>query len=508
MRQAINIIFLSLLGATLLAQAQHQHCGFHPGMGGGVDFKNRFLHHQRTLAELGGHLGPRDVQYVPVAFHIGRRSDGSGGVSIGRVLDQLCELNEDFEPHDIQFFLSPDEGIHEIFNTTFYESHDVVSNFMNLQRNNRAVDIFIPETANFTNEEGNTLAYYNIPRDWIVIGRTYVRGDDATLSHEMGHFFNLFHTFNGWEPEQFNEVNVNAPVISPGNVPTERANRTNCETAGDYLCDTREDYNNGLGWGNCNFTLNVLDPQGNPIDPDEAAYMGYFLQCDDEDYFFSNQQVSVMTLDLNSSLRNYLRLDPAPPYVEITEEVTLLSPADDAELENFNSISLTWDGVAGADAYFLEVSRIPTFSIEPIRRIVYGTSTVIEDLQADRNYYWRVRPFNSHFTCSNSSSTFKFRTGSLVNATTIEQVADFAVIPNPSNGDQAVQIRVQSTNSFDGTLTVTDLAGRAVIAPQRRSFTAGEQVIPLDLRNPAAGIYLVNLRSATGTLTQKLVITK
>ena len=61
---------------------------------------------------------------------------------------------------------------------------------MSIQKDSRALNVFIVESANTGSNPGDgvTLAYYNIPRDWIVITKTYIRDNDATLSHEIGHF--------------------------------------------------------------------------------------------------------------------------------------------------------------------------------------------------------------------------------------------------------------------------------------------------------------------------------
>lgn len=46
----------------------------------------------------------RNTRYVPITFHLVARSEGSDRASEGWVLDQLCALNEDFAPIDIQFY--------------------------------------------------------------------------------------------------------------------------------------------------------------------------------------------------------------------------------------------------------------------------------------------------------------------------------------------------------------------------------------------------------------------
>lgn len=513
MRHYFYIILLAFIGTTLSAQHQHRgSCGFHAVLEGYDEQVDRLKHHLRVIREQGGVANARDVQYIPVSFHVGRESDGSGGVNLGRVLDQLCELNEDFAPYDMQFFLSADDGINEINNTSFYTNHLGSANFMQFQRNNAAIDIWIPETANISNEgPGEVLAYYDpsSQRDWIVIGRNFVRANDIALTHEVGHFFGLLHTFNGWEPEPYNIENVPAPVISSNDiVPTETVDGFNCQTAGDFICDTPPDYNNGIGWPNCNFTLNVLDPNGTPIDPDERLYLGYFLECDDPDYYFSDDQVAVMTMNLNSNARNYLRSEAVPPVVEITEEVNLVSPADEETTAGYNAVQLEWESVPGATRYLVEVSRISTFSINPIRKLVYGTSTILPELDPDRRYFWRVRPFNQHNTCASPSETQSFRSGLVVSTTSLATTLDVGLSPNPATPEQRLQLNINSTESFQGTVQVLDLAGRRVINERPLNIAAGEQSISLDISKLSFGLYLVNIQTANGTLTKKLVVTQ
>ncbi|RME99459.1 MAG: hypothetical protein D6772_07705, partial [Bacteroidetes bacterium] len=266
---------------------------------------------ENIAAAQSGIVRPRTTRYIPIKFHLSAKDDGTGRISENRVLDQLCELNEDFAPYDMQFFLA-DGSFNYIDDTDYHENHLAVqTSVMQRQRDSRAINVFVVDNANSANggeQEGTVLAYYNIPRDWIVITASYVRANDATLSHEIGHFFSLLHTFNGYESEPHNTPDVNAPVISPdGRTRTEFADGSNCASAGDFLCDTPADYNNGLGASRCELSLNILDPRGEAIDPDERNYVSYFLLCPDEEYHFTDDQLAVMDADYNSTRHRYLQ---------------------------------------------------------------------------------------------------------------------------------------------------------------------------------------------------------
>ncbi|WP_367389217.1 T9SS type A sorting domain-containing protein [Lewinella sp. LCG006] len=501
----ILVGFLSI--GSLSLSAQHL-CGTHPDSEGFELQKSRLLHNLRAAAE--GTVTARDVSFVPIRFHVGAKNDGTGRISVNKVLDQLCELNEDFAPYDIQFFLAGG-NINFINNTAFYENHSATQNsVMAIQKDPRALNVFIVESANTGNNPGDgvTLAYYSIPRDWIVITKTYIRDNDATLSHEIGHFFSLMHTFNGWECGGYNTEDVSAPTSpSCGSPATERANGSNCETSGDFICDTPPDYNNGLGWNNCNFTLNVLDPQGNVIDPDERNYMSYFLSCPDEDYYFSVQQNEAVQQDLNSFSRNYLRLDPVPNVPVITEGTTANYPINDEVTDAYNYVNFQWEAVPGATAYFLEIDRVATFSIDPIRLVVYGNSKVITELDPNRNYYWRVRPFNAMSGCAPISSLVSFRTGTgATNVETPAFVEEFTVSPNPVVGQSELQIRLSSQEAFNGMIEVLDITGRPTGVQRQYDFAAGAQQLSLGIDRLTNGIYLLQITTTEGRLTQKIVV--
>jgi len=504
-------MLLLSLALLLFATAQAQRpqtgvCGTDSRIEGYDFMAARLTANLRTVAT--GAVSARNISYVPIKFHIGSRNDGSGRLNENNILDQLCELNEDFASYEIQFFLA-DGTYNLISNTTFYENHSATQNsIMSFQKDPRALNVYIVENADTDGggEGGVTLAYYSPQRDWIVITKDYIGKDDATLSHEIGHYFSLDHTFSGWETAPYNTQNVNAPVNSPLGNATERANGTNCETAGDRVCDTPADYNNGLGWNGCNFTLNVLDPQGNPIDPQEQNYMSYFLSCPDSDYLFTNQQTSLVLADLNSFSRNTLRLDPVPAYAAINDSPTLVSPIGNEITPNFNAVNLEWTGVANANAYLLEVSRVSSFTIDPIRIVVYGTTKVINGLEAGKRYYWRVRPFNAHSTCIASTTVNSFTTGGVVASQELAFVESFQVSPNPVVGQSNVQINLTSAEAFVGQIQMLDITGRPTGVAREYSFGAGNQLVDLPIGQLSSGVYVLQILTQQGRLAQKVVI--
>jgi hypothetical protein len=81
------------------------------------------------------------------------------------------------------------------------------------------------------------------------------------VAHELGHYFGLFHTFEGEG--------------------TELVSGNNCTTEGDLVCDTPADpYIDGDSFGNyvdnCHFISTRKDAEGNYYDPDLGNLMSYY----------------------------------------------------------------------------------------------------------------------------------------------------------------------------------------------------------------------------------------
>ena len=74
----------------------------------------------------------------------------------------------------------------------------------------------------------------------------------STLAHEIGHYFNLFHTHQGSaDPDENGVISGNS---------TEYVDGTECSTRGDGLCDTSADPNlSDLVGDSCEYTGEYVD---------------------------------------------------------------------------------------------------------------------------------------------------------------------------------------------------------------------------------------------------------
>ena len=89
----------------------------------------------------------------------------------------------------------------------------------------------------------------------------------------------------------------------------------------------------------------------------------------------------------------------------------------------------------------------------------------------------------------------------------VRAAASLHIFPNPLTEETVVQFTLTTAGPVE--LRLTDLLGRAVGPPVRAHGRQGTQTLPLlaaGAARPAAGVYLVELRSATARWTNKIVV--
>lgn len=99
---------------------------------------------------------------------------------------------------------------------------------------------------------------------FVTVTNECISPTSGTLTHELGHFFGLYHTFE----TQFGQELVNGD---------------NCDTAGDLICDTPADpyvENSSIQWTDtadpCLFIFEGLDDNGQYYVPHTANAMSYY----------------------------------------------------------------------------------------------------------------------------------------------------------------------------------------------------------------------------------------
>ena len=80
------------------------------------------------------------------------------------------------------------------------------------------------------------------------------------------------------------------------------------------------------------------------------------------------------------------------------------------------------------------------------------------------------------------------------------------LIPNPSNGNFTVMFTLLKSTAFS--VEITDITGKIVYSQATQIATDGHQDIELQLENLNAGIYICNIKTTEGIISQKLSILK
>lgn len=461
----------------------------------------------------------RSTLYLPIKFHIVTKSDGSEGAREARILDQLTAINEDFADMDIQFYLK-DCSFNYINNTTVFENHEAtIGTIMKVNRDANAINVFIPESAQLESNESNILGYYSpsaststtsFTSDWIVIRKDETSGNSITLTHELGHFFTLAHPHRGWEssPYQLEEHGNPVTLRAPNGSFSELQDGTNCDITGDLLCDTPPDYNFGAYWTNCDYDAGTKDPNGDVVNPEEKLYMGYFNFCELDSYFFSPMQKAAAKMSANGDKRKYIRQGWTPGEAPITLSATLEFPIQDERLPYYNDIPFAWTPVPGANKYVLEISRFSNYveGDKTFSFVVSANSKTVDGLEANRKYYWRVRPFNCYDTGAPFTNSGTFITGTVTKVEEPEFVEGWTAGPNPVSINSTLNLTINSTEAFEGQISWYSMNGQRIKSEYSQRFINGSNRISLSTSQLTAGVYVLALETAAGRLTKRIAV--
>lgn len=506
-----TILFLLVLSNMAFSQAHT--CGVtHADQSKMISFIDNFnkIPHSSTRS-----VGP---YYVPVKFHMTAKNDGSGRVTAANVLNQMSELIGAYRELGFYLYIA-DYSFNYLNNTSIYENPGNFGQTIIGQKDPNALDIFICQNANTGSGNGGTvLGFYSPGGDYIIIRNQDVNQATTSLTHELGHFFSLPHTFYGWEgvypafgwvtqeggilpwdPDKFDGM-YTSTTCGGSNEPVEFVNQSNCTQAADRICDTPPDYNFGLGAGGCVWENGLRDRNGDVVDPQENNIMSYFGDC--EEYVFTDGQVAVMEANFNSNARDHLQSSYIPDTAEIVSDHEILFPLSGEELEYFTNVVLDWTEADGATHYLVTIN---TFTGDLFEYIVEDSELFLAELEPSTNYVWVVRPFNDGYTNTTGKSGF-FKTGTEMNTSVKESdiIQNVSVYPNPGRKGQDLNIAVTMEKNMNVTISLIDITGKLVVQ-ENQNLNQGRNSIALDAITDS-GIYILKLDSEDGSVHKKIVI--
>jgi len=243
---------------------------------------------------INGNANRDGIYNLPVQFHLVRTSAGTGGTTEEEAAWELEQANLKFAPIGIEFFqCSPVHFIDDdfYFNTIFDNDWENFCGQDNAEYQ-IAGEFNVANVINlyYVNTDGWNWSSFpsyieDYCKDWIILNNGDI-GNDFLLAHELGHYFNLIHTFQGYGN---NDPDDNEHITrDPGE------DCYNCQTHGDHLCDTpadNDEWSNGCSWNGAGADgCSDLN-----FSPDGANIMSY-SPC--PDYFSagqSNRMINAVT---------------------------------------------------------------------------------------------------------------------------------------------------------------------------------------------------------------------
>lgn len=352
--------------------------------------QEEYLHHLkefRALKKSHRNKSIEDLMYVPLTIHIIQKDDGSEGADIKNIFNGIEKLNNEFTKAKIQFYICGD--VNYIRSSQLFDYNDTIAGSI-LPYSHQIDSTINVVFHNSIHIKGFGYAGGFAPYPGNNIRITMSKGSASgyTLTHEMGHFYGLPHTFNY----------SNSSDISRRELVT-RAEGANCATAGDAICDTPADpfvHGESRGYfSGCIYTEELFDANGDQFEPMLDNTMSYYSGCTEE--LLTLGQIEVIKSYKTGQYRGHERWTNNA--CSMVNNPTNLQ----ANLDSKYGIVLTWeDNATNELGYLIEVSKNDTLNFKTAG-VVETNSTFFRygNIGFNSTYYFRVKPINTAFGFSN-----------------------------------------------------------------------------------------------------------
>lgn len=481
----VLFLLFSLLSVATYAQ-EPNYCGTKAEK---TEWFKQYIKNRETLKDRGA-----NTIYMPMTVSVLTNDDGSGSYDLGRVLDEICQLNIDYQPVGVYFYL--DTSVRYIANKAWNNHKDYSLSF-DIYKNNR------PKTVNtyYGNDAAGNCGY-DFPGTGIILRKSCMGPGSHTWAHEMGHELSLPHTFSGWEGETYSTSKPTPEEVNDW--PVELVDKSNCKTSGDQFCDTPPDYLS-YRW-NCNSsnqsTFELTDPKGQKFRVDGTNYMSYPQDvCMGK---FSQEQIAAMRENAMTEKLEFIK--SALTINEITDTAALISPTRGSSVKIEDAV-VSWSKVPNATNYYVEVSRGKSFAAYILRQNTTDTFVVLPKLIAGNQYIWRVRPYNFTKTCKidNKVRFSVFFTEAASNTLDVNDLANVQIYPNPSQAGNQLFVKINANHEGNINLSLLDMNGR-ILLQQKTLVTEGENELNLAVPNLSSGVYLLQISAPIGNIQKKVIV--
>lgn len=343
--------------------------------------------------------------YIAVKPHFIRTDAGVTTLTMQAFNNAIAICNQYFINADIQFYIcgTPANTPNFIDNTAAYNwqtanfNRDAITNANNVDN---AHNIYFAQNLGGVGgfSFGATQNKVN-NRTFVINGQA---NDDKTLAHELGHYFNLRHTFNNSDAVDLNgAADYTKRELVTRNAETLPRLSANCTTAGDYVCDTPADPFDVPGGrvSNCSTTgasITVVDANSDSFMPSPANIMGYYF-CRPPN--FSSSQYTRINDAL--SINNVPNSNPANRYTLDCAETAQTAPSNLSLVLLSNAVAagvtISWtDNSSVETGYIVERSTSAASGFMAIGGVDAGVVSFTDTkISPGQTYYYRVKPSNS-----------------------------------------------------------------------------------------------------------------
>ncbi len=459
--------------------------------------------------------------YIPVTANFIGTDSGTGYYLLEDFLEELCKLNTDFAPHDFHFYL---ENIVYINRSEFYQMdpdtfvfEQPMYQFIENHNTLNTMNVYIVRQAGgwsfVTWDEIEEVDYSVYPpiniysqNQCVVLDRDHLNQSN-TFTHEVGHYFALWHTFWGdwdtfaiigtptvWNYEVIEIVSDTIYTVVPWLV--ERVDGIECDISGDLICDTPPDYLGGF-FCNANQESNIVqtDPVDSTFRSNGSYYMSYSNDgCQDK---FSPMQVDVMR-NVAQGGRNYLLYDQTAPTDYTIDDLSLIFPPDGAEVATSDFISFEWE-MPGIDFYILDIGRKQNNLHIPLESNILLNENQYEfEIQNPVwEYYWIVRGVSKYHPCEMWADTSYFTIGSVSTFESI-QTERLELYPNPATNQLYLHFNDPLMNDRPMEAEILDANGKVI----DRQIVSAKKISVDEL---AQGLYILKISDGERVYIEKFI---
>lgn len=515
MKKAILLLALALGFYQGQAQSNELGCGTEPAPASTLNFITS-LHENKVFEQFDVERVQNTI-FIPLKIHIIGNDAGLGYYSIQNLMANICELNQKYHAHGIQFFI---RGTVNYINSTqlFNLPSFAVSSAANTQYNvNRCINVYF---ANLSSMTPPLCGFANFPQTGapneplrqgaIWLSPACSAPGNSTFAHEMGHFLNLPHPFDQTSDAPASPLSER--VTRNTSEPSPRLS-ANCTTAGDRFCDTPADFRPDR-WNCPGANSTVIDANGDLFQPDGTLYMSYANDaCQNK---FSVQQTAAMraTLTITQSPtgqnitgpRMYLLIPPVEPYDTITGTANILEPSNNSTGHPANWTFFRWNRVPGATMYVLRIRRNITLTEEII--LYNGDTSYLytgNKLNAGQTYNVSILPFNHKVTCRPYGPAINF-TSAPGFGTSVEDQGNkyFNVYPSLLTANAPLRVKTGEAVNQSLNFEILDVQGRLVQKGSIQAEGSEHFEIPTDMLNN--GAFILRLQQGDRAHFQRFVV--